>query len=227
MVIGREGFPIAHEVFDGNVQDRKTLGRMLDLLKERVGLPEGSTVVVDRGMAYAENIAEIRQRKHHYVIAARQPERDQWLDEFEDAEGFELVPREPSPLNPARRNRSSASNRSATTMRRSCFAPARSGSRKTGLFVTSKRVASWPIWTVFRTRIEKGRLKREIAIGEAIGRLKERYPRVARYHTISYDPTTRKLEHEPNAEKKAKADCSMGVTCCGPIAPIFQPARPG
>ena len=27
-------------------------------------------------------------------------------------------------------------------------------------------------------RIEKGRLKREIAIGEAIGRLKERYPRV-------------------------------------------------
>src|SRR5436190_256376 len=62
LVIGREGFPIAHEVFDGNAQDRKTLGRMLDLLKERVGLPEGSTVVVDRGMAYAENLAEIRER---------------------------------------------------------------------------------------------------------------------------------------------------------------------
>jgi hypothetical protein len=26
-------------------------------------MPEGSTVVVDRGLAYAENIAEIRQRK--------------------------------------------------------------------------------------------------------------------------------------------------------------------
>ena len=76
LVIGREGFPIAHEVFDGNTQDRKTLGRMLDLLKARVGMPEGSTVVVDRGLAYAENLAEIRQRKHHYVIAARQPERD-------------------------------------------------------------------------------------------------------------------------------------------------------
>ena len=57
LVIGREGFPIAHEVFDGNTQDRKTLGRMLDLLKDRVGMPEGSTVVVDRGMAYAENLA--------------------------------------------------------------------------------------------------------------------------------------------------------------------------
>ena len=60
LVIGREGFPITHEVFDGNAQDRKTLGRMLDLLKERVGLPEGSTVVVDRGMTYAENLSEIR-----------------------------------------------------------------------------------------------------------------------------------------------------------------------
>ena len=100
LVIGREGFPIAHEVFDGNAQDRKTLGRMLDLLKARVGLPEGSTVVVDRGMAYLENLTEIRRRKLHYVIAARQPERDQWLDQFEEPEGFELVPRQPSPLNP-------------------------------------------------------------------------------------------------------------------------------
>ena len=59
-------------------------------------------------------------------------------------------------------------------------------------------------------RIEKGRLKREIAIGEAIGRLKQRYPRVARYHTIAFDVTTRKLVHEPNVEKKAKAELLDG-----------------
>ncbi len=65
LVIGREGFPIAHEVFAGNTQDRKTLGRMLDLLKARVGLRDGSTVVVDRGLAYAENLKEVRDRKLH------------------------------------------------------------------------------------------------------------------------------------------------------------------
>ena len=53
-------------------------------------MPEGSTVVVDRGMAYAENLAEIRQRKHHYVIAARQPERDKWLDQFEEPRGLRV-----------------------------------------------------------------------------------------------------------------------------------------
>jgi hypothetical protein len=34
------------------------------------------------------------------VVVGRHPERDRWLDEFEEPEGFELVPRQPSPLNP-------------------------------------------------------------------------------------------------------------------------------
>jgi len=55
-------------------------------------------------------------------------------------------------------------------------------------------------------RIAGGRLKRELKIGEAIGRLKERYPRVARYYTITYDATSGALNCEPDAEKKRKAE---------------------
>ena len=210
LVIGREGFPIAHEIFAGNVQDRQTLGKMLDLLKDRVGLPEGSTVVVDRGMAYRENLVEIRQRKLHYVVAARQPERDNWLDQFEDQEGFEEVPRQPSPLNPCQKK---------TVVR------VKSVHQGTELFVlctSEERVAKdqairekqeqrfLAALERLQRRIENGRLKREIAIGEAIGRLKQRYPRVARYHTITFDATTWKLVHEPNTEKKAKAELLDG-----------------
>src|SRR5262249_27502037 len=61
-----------------------------------------------------------------------------------------------------------------------------------------------------KRRIENGRLKRVVAIGEAIGRLKERYPWVARYHTITYDSTTQKLSYAPNAEKRAKAELLDG-----------------
>src|SRR5216683_7343164 len=46
LVVNRDGFPIAHEVFAGNTQDRTTLAAMLDLLVERAGLKEGATVVV-------------------------------------------------------------------------------------------------------------------------------------------------------------------------------------
>ena len=210
LVISREGFPIAHEVFDGNTQDRKTLGRILDLLKARVGMPEGSTVVVDRGMAYAENIAEIIKRKHHYVIAGRQPERDEWLDEFETVEGFELVPRQPSPLNPFQK-------KSVVRVK-----PVRRGNELIVLCTSEERMEKdrairhkqegrfLADLVRLQGRIDKGRLKREIAIGEAIGRLKERYPRVSRYHTITYDSTTGKLKHEPNADKKTKAELLDG-----------------
>jgi transposase len=210
LVISREGFPIAHEVFDGNTQDRKTLGRILDLLKERVGMPEGSTVVVDRGMAYAENLEEIKKRKHHYVIAGRQPERDEWLDEFETAEGFELVPREPSPLNRFQK-------KSVVRVK-----PVRRGDELIVLCTSEERIEKdrairhkqegrfLADLVRLQERIDKGRLKREIAIGEAIGRLKERYPRVSRYHTITYDSTTGKLKHQPNDDKKAKAELLDG-----------------
>ena len=210
LVISREGFPIAHEVFDGNTQDRKTLGRILDLLKARVGMPEGSTVVVDRGMAYAENLAEIQKRKHHYVIAGRQPERDEWLDEFETVEGFELVPRQPSPLNPFQK-------KSVVRVK-----PVRRGDELIVLCTSEERIEKdrairhkqegrfLADLVRLQERIDKGRLKRELAIGEAIGRLKERYPRVSRYHTITYDSTTGKLKHEPNADKKTKAELLDG-----------------
>ena len=210
LVISREGFPIAHEVFDGNTQDRKTLGRILDLLKARVGMPEGSTVVVDRGMAYAENLAEIQKRKHHYVIAGRQPERDEWLDEFETVEGFELVPRQPSPLNPFQK-------KSVVRVK-----PVRRGDELIVLCTSEERIEKdrairhkqegrfLADLVRLQERIDKGRLKRELAIGEAIGRLKERYPRVSRYHTITYDSTTGKLKHEPNVDKKTKAELLDG-----------------
>src|SRR5271167_4037275 len=88
LVIGREGFPRAHEIVAGNTQDRKTLASMLDLLERRVSLAEGSTIVVDRGMAFAENIAELRWRKLHSIVAAGQKERDRLLAQFETVDGF-------------------------------------------------------------------------------------------------------------------------------------------
>jgi hypothetical protein len=63
----------------------------LDLLEQRVGLSPGSTIVMDRGMALDKNFAMLRERGLHYVIAGRQAERDQWLDEFEDLDGGYLL----------------------------------------------------------------------------------------------------------------------------------------
>jgi transposase len=206
LVIGREGFPLAHEIFAGNTQDRKTLGRILDLLKDRVGLSEGSTVVVDRGMAYPENLQEIRDRKLHYVVAARQPERDQWLDDFEKEDGFEVMTREPSPQN--RFQKKSLVRVKALTHEKEKVVLCTSSGRTAKDRAIRQKQEGHLLADLQRLqgRIAGGRLKRELKIGEAIGRLKQRYPRVARYYTIAYDATSGKLSYEPNAERKAKAE---------------------
>jgi hypothetical protein len=56
-------------------------------------------------MAYDENLEELKKRKLHYVVASRQPERDRWLADFEDTEGFTSVIRQPSPRNPQKKTK--------------------------------------------------------------------------------------------------------------------------
>ncbi len=53
LVLDREGFPKAHEVFDGHRTDRTTLADMLEILEARTGRTGGATVVVDRACRQA------------------------------------------------------------------------------------------------------------------------------------------------------------------------------
>jgi transposase len=89
LVLNKDRFPTAHEVFDGNRNDTTTLDEMLEILDARAGGKRaGRTVVVDRGMSSKENLATIRQRGCHYMVATRQQERDEYLAEIEDSEGW-------------------------------------------------------------------------------------------------------------------------------------------
>ncbi len=67
MVVNRDGFTCAHEVFEGGRQDAKSPNNMLDILEKGTGRLEGSTIIVDRGIALDENLAAIRGRECHYI----------------------------------------------------------------------------------------------------------------------------------------------------------------
>jgi transposase len=60
-------------------------------------------------------------------------------------------------------------------------------------------------------RVRKGRLVKITAIVEAIGRLKERYPRVARYYSIFYDEHKNEVRWEVRTEQRAKAETLDGA----------------
>jgi len=205
LVVNRDGFPITHEIFAGNTQDRSTLVTMLDRLNERVGLPEGATVVLDRGMAYDENLDELKKRKLHFVVASRQPERNRWLADFEDTEGFTAVVRQPSPRNPAQKK--TTIEVKTYTEAQLTYVLCRSEQRIAKDFAIRSKHEKRMHADIEKLskRIAEGKLTQRDKINQAIGRLKERYPRVARYFDITYDPKTQTLLSEFNADKQDKA----------------------
>ena len=205
LVLDREGFPKAHEVFDGHTQDRQSLDAMLEVLEKRTGKRPGATVIVDRGMAYDENLEQIRGRGYHYLVAARQPERNQWLAELESEEGWEEIVRTPSPPNPfQKRTRVEIKRQQKGDV---VYILCRSEGReeKDRAIREKQEVQLLGDLAKLQQRVSKGQLKEEEKIQQVIGRLRERYPRVARYYTIEYDAAEKKVAWQERAEKKVIA----------------------
>jgi len=212
LVLDRNGFPKAHEVFDGNVQDRGTVTHMLDVLEKRTGRKVGSTVIVDRGMAYKENLAEIRKRDYHYIVAGRQPERNEWLDELEKDEGWEEVMRKPSPRNPFQKKTKVEIKRERKGNEEIILCRSDGRQEKDRAIREKQEARLLQDLDKLKQRIEKGRLKRADKIHQAVGRLKERYPRVARYYAIEPDAESNSLSWTENPDKKAIAKKRTAAT---------------
>ncbi len=206
LVLDAEGFPQAHEIFEGNRQDRTTVKEMLDTLEKRVGWKPGATVVVDRGLAYAEDLAEIRAHGYHYLVAGRQPERNAWRDDFAAEGDWEELIRTPSPRNPAQ-------EKSQVWIKRRqqgnevyilCLSEGRQEKDRAIRQTHEQRLKK--DGEKLKARVEKGQLKEAKKIYQAIGRLQERYPRVARYYRMDYDAEQKVLTWQEDREKKAVAE---------------------
>jgi hypothetical protein len=162
------------------------------------------TVIVDRGMAFDENIEQIRNRGLHYLVAGLQSERNEWLDELEKDDGEQVI-RKPSPRNPFQKK--SKVEVKLREKGEEVYILCRSEGRKEkdrairetheGKLLADMRK--------LQERVAKGHLKKAEKIHQAIGRIKERYPRAARYHGIEYDSERKQLSTYEEVEKKAIA----------------------
>ena len=205
LVLDRDGFPQAHEVFDGNRPDRTTVADMLDALEQRVGRTPGATVVVDRGMAFADNLHHIKARGYHYLVASRQGERTAHLDDFEHVDGWQEIVREPSPTNLGQ-------HKSRVVVKRQvvgdeihilCKSDGREAKDRAIREKHEQRLLAE--LRKLQQRVATGKLKDAAKVHQALGRLKERYPRVARYYAIAYDAATASVTWAEHTEKKVLA----------------------
>jgi transposase len=179
---------------------------MLAALSRRTGGGKGLTVVVDRGMSDENNLALIKGAGHHYLVAAKQTERHKWLSEFEEREGWKEVPRQPTPVQPQIQGTGVFIKRfeKGDESYILCISDGRKDKDRAIREKQEKRLRK--DLEGLQKRIDSGALKTSKKVYEAIGRLKERYPRVGRYWLMDYDEKGGKLKFEQDSAKRRIAE---------------------
>ena len=147
----------------------------------------------------------IRARGYHYRVAGRQPERIAWRAEFEsDDEGEEVI-RTPSPRNPDQQKSRLWIKRREKQDEVYLLGLSEGRQEKDRAIRQSHEQRLKRDLERLPARLAKGQLKEAKKIYQAVGRLQERYPRVARYYRMDYDAEQKTLRWEEDQEKKAVA----------------------
>jgi len=89
LVVSREGFPLAFEVFDGNRTDVTTVEEMVTWMEEKYGQAK-RVWVMDRGMVSEENLEFLRQRGARYLVGTPKSMLKRYEQEMTEA-GWEAV----------------------------------------------------------------------------------------------------------------------------------------
>ena len=73
LVLDGDGFPLSSQVFPGNAGEPETLALMLDGLQNKDPLnPVKPVIIMDAGIATAENIAWLIEQDYHYLVVSRE-----------------------------------------------------------------------------------------------------------------------------------------------------------
>lgn len=203
MAFDQHGLALAHDVFEGNIGETKTLATMLD----RLGPPEPDSaspvVILDAGFASKDNISLLKERGFGYVINVTRGSRAGHAAAFAEG-GFEIVPgRDPkSPVevktipDPDDPDGSLVLCRSA--LRR----------EKEKAMLSSAETRFLQDAEALRERVAAGRLKDSAKIERAIGRLQKKHPRAAKFYTITNE--ARDIRWERDDERREKAEELLG-----------------
>ena len=201
MAFDENGFPLAHEVFEGNIADTKTLR----LILARLALPEAGlkpVVILDAGFASEENLALLRELGYSYLINITRGSRRKYADEFA-ASGFELLPdRAEDQQVEVRKITDPEDAASVLVLCRS----AQRRLKETAMISTAEQRFLTDSGRL-QARIAKGKLKREALIERAIGALLKKHPKVGRFYTLNQEGGALRVDRDDGRLEAALELC--------------------
>jgi len=178
MAFDEHGMPLAHEVFEGNVADTKTLEAMLNRLELKDGALK-PVVILDAGFASQDNLKLLKQNGYSYLINMTRSRRSKYTGQFR-AEDFEaLSGRKDADKVEVKKITDPEDPESELVLCRSAQRRLKEEamiSRAEERFLADLRALA--------KRVEDGRLKKTSVIERKIGSLQKKHPRVQRFYSI-------------------------------------------
>lgn len=183
LVVTREGFPLAHYTMAGNTRDLQTVQRIVSAIETRFG-KSNRVWVMDRGMIGEDTLTFLSEPGRRYLLATRRDALVPFLAELRGP-GWQHLPDNPEVAVKLLEREGIYYLLARSRPRRHKERAIRRRQRR-GLATALKKL---------HARIVKGRLKKRDKILEAIGRLKERYPKGRPFATIKLSDSPMSLSY--------------------------------
>jgi transposase len=172
LVVTREGFPLAHYTWPGNTQDLQTVQRLVGAIEARFGTTN-RVWVMDRGMISDDALEFLGAPGRRYLLATRRPALTPFHEDLRRP-GWQRLPDHPE-VEVKLLQRDDIYYLLARSQPRRAKERAIRRKQRRGLAQALKKLLA---------RVEGGRLKKRDKILEAVGRLKERFPKARTFVTI-------------------------------------------
>lgn len=198
MAFDQTGAPLAHEIFEGNISDSKTLVHMIERLECVLDASRQSVAILDAGIATKANLQLLKERGYSYLVNVTRNSRKKYAKHFESADFSPLSGRRSDEQIEVKRIQDPEDNESQLVL---CRSMKRRAKEHAMISRAEKRFVADA--TALGKRVSSGRLKNPDKIQKAIGRLLQKHPRAARFYSVDYiDKTISVLEKE---ERRATA----------------------
>lgn len=201
MAFDEHGFALAHEVFEGNIADTKTLVSMLD----RLGLDDTGlrpVVILDAGFASEENINMLEERACSYIINITRGSRARYAESFAKEKFMTLSGRKPEKQVEVKLITDPENDSRRLVL---CRSMQRREKEIAIISKAEKRFLS--DGDSLRRRIENGRLKDCNVIERKIGALLKKHSRVARLYKAEHSGGTLLLQRNDAKYDETLALC--------------------
>jgi len=182
LLVDQRGFPIFSQIYEGNQSECETLKTVLDRLEtDSQGILSDfkPTLVMDRGIATADNIQLLKSQDYHFVVVERRDSKKEYQEVFEHArQEFEIIKDLPE--------QSVYIKKIDVDKGARVLVFSESRKKKEDAMDRLKEERLIKDLSQLRQSIQKRNVVRVPKVSQRIGRVMERYPSVAKYYDINY-----------------------------------------